>query len=171
MIQNTSSEYVLAIRPFTRGIAYAVFEAPLSLVDWGIKEIRGAKWNARCFALARDLIERTRPDSLVLPSQAASAGQPGRGDRLLALIDTHALANSIEVRRYAQLDIRTCFEGVGARNRYEIAQAIASQIQALTPKLPSIRKAWDPENPRMYLFDAAALAMTYYASAPSPEDD
>ena len=32
-------ELVLAIRPTPRGFAYALFEAPLSPVDWGMSEV------------------------------------------------------------------------------------------------------------------------------------
>ena len=57
---------------------------------------------------------------------------------------------------------------LGAVTRYEIAQAVASQVHAFAHRLPPVRRLWDHEDSRMYLFDAASLAMTCYASS-SPD--
>lgn len=170
MNQTNPPAIVLALRPFKRGVAFALFEDPLSPVDWGIKEIRGGKWNARCLAAVRALIERHRPEVLAIPLRAAApAERSSRTERLLALIVNHAIGESMEIRRYSRDDIRACFAGVGAVTGYEIAQAIASQVHAFTHRLPPVRKTWANIDTRMYLFDAAALAMTYYASSSSEE--
>jgi hypothetical protein len=162
-----SSELVLALRPFRHGLAFVFLESPLSPVDWGIKEVRGGKWIARCAAQSRALTERFHPTVLVLPAQLPRSG--ARAARLLTLIGNHATGAAIEVRRYSQAEIQACFKDAGAVTRYEIAQAIAAQVHAFGPQLPRLRKAWANEDERMYLFDAAALAMAHYASAPPAE--
>jgi hypothetical protein len=168
MIQTHSSELVLAIRPFTRGVAFVFAEGPLSPIDWGVTEIKGGKWNARCAAAARALIDHLKPDVVALPIETSSTGGlSGRAKRLLKLIGNHALGQSIDVVRYSRANVQACFENTGALTRYEIAQAIASQIPAFAHRLPPVRRTWDREAPRLYLFDAAALAMTYYASPPA----
>lgn len=170
MIPTTRPALVLALRPFGRGFAFVLLESTLSPVDWGIKEIRGGKWNARCLAAVRNLIEMQRPEVIVIPAKSTTSHErSSRIDRLLALIVNHASGQSITVCRYGEADIRACFAGIGANTRYEIAQAIASQVPAFAHRLPPVRKSWDPIDTRMYLFDAAALAMTYYASA-DPEN-
>ena len=173
MTGERHSELVLAIHPFVKGFAFALFEAPLSPIDWGIKEIRGGDWNARCLGAAQGLMERTRPDVLAFKDYAdARVRRSRRIQRLRRLIVNHATGQSIEVRRYSREQIRACFEGVGAVTRYEIAQAIAGQVHAFGHRLPKVRKIWEPEDPRMYLFDAVALALTHYSAsaAPSPEN-
>ena len=162
MSRESSSELVLAIRPFTTGLAFVLFESALSPVDWGMRRIQGAKWNARAFAAARRLIELSKPDVVVLPEYTRTMGRSDRMRRLLDLISSHAMAESIEVGRYSRERIRECFKSAGAVTRYEIAQVIASAVHAFSHQLPPVRRIWDPENWRMYLFDAAALAMTHF---------
>ena len=43
-------DLLLAVVPNTRGIAFTYFEGPLSPVDWGLKETRGAGKNAQSLA-------------------------------------------------------------------------------------------------------------------------
>jgi hypothetical protein len=64
--------------------------------------------------------------------------------------------------------VRGCFRGVGALTRYEIAQAIATQLDAFKHRLPPVPLPWKNENSRLALFDAAALAMTFYSIASAP---
>jgi hypothetical protein len=75
-----------------------------------------------------------------------------------------SLANdrSINVAVYTRKDINACFSTVGARTRYEIAEAIARHVPALAPRLPPKRRAWTAEDRRMGLFNAAALVFTHY---------
>jgi hypothetical protein len=161
---NQINSSVLALRPYRRGLAFIAFENPLSPIDWGMKEIRGGKWNARCVAAVRSLIERHHPGVLTIPTPTP-AERGSRTERLLALIANHAVGESLEIHRYSQSDVRRCFARVGAVTRYEIAQAIASQVHALSHRLPPVRNAWQRVDTRMYLFEAAALAMTYYGSS------
>ena len=169
MNQTNSSELVLAIRPFTKGLAFVFSEGPLSPIDWGFKEIRGAKWNARCAAAGRALLDHLKPEVLVIPKETSSVGASGRAERLLNLLANHANGQAVEVCRYSRAEVRVCFSDVGAITRHEIAQAIASQIPAFAHRLPPARRNWNDESPRLYLFDAAALVMTHYANSSQSE--
>ena len=172
MTGTNPSELVLAIRPFTKGLAYVFAEGPLSPIDWGAKEITGAKWHARCFAAARALMDHLKPDVLVLAKEEEPArGASGRAQRLLNLMANHAHGQSIEVCRYSRADVRACFADAGALTRHEIAEAIASQIPAFAHRLPPPRRNWDNESPRLYLFDAAALVMAHYCAKSDPDMD
>jgi len=170
---RVQSELVLAIHPFTRGYAFALFEGPLSPIDWGIKDIRGGNKNSRSFDAAKALIARTHPDVVVLEDYAGSLVRRSRRiKRLQSLIASHASAESLDWRHYARDVVRDCFKRVGAVTRYEIAQAIAAQVAAFESKLPPVRKLWEPEDPRMALFDAASLALTHYCvSGSSGQED
>ena len=170
MSATKPGEIVLAIRPFTKGLAYVFAEGPLSPIDWGAKEITGAKWHARCLAAARALMDHLKPDVLVLAKEEQSVrGASGRAQRMLNLMANHAIGQSMEVRRYTRADVKACFQDVGAVSRREIAEAIASQIPAFAYRVPSPRRNWDNESPQLYLFDAAALVMAHYRARPDPD--
>jgi hypothetical protein len=154
---------VLAVHPFTRGIAFTLFESPLSPVDWGVKSIRGNRSNLRSLEMITKLIERLQPDVLVLEDIGTPSGHRAeRIRRLHRLFATHARGQSIELHRYTRREIRASFAATGAKSRYEIAQTIASHVHALEHRLPPVRKLWTTEDSRMGLFDAASLVMTYY---------
>lgn len=158
------TELVLAVIPTSRGLAYAYFEGPLSPVDWGIKDTRGPDRNVQCFVAVRTLIEKMQPDVLVLlryplPENAKTA----RRRRLNHLFGTYAGTLGIEVKRYARPEVQTAFKPMGAKTRVEIAHAIAGHVHAFSYRLPKQRKLWMSEDSRMALFDAAALAFTYFA--------
>ncbi len=58
--------------------------------------------------------------------------------------------------------LRGTFTDVGAFNKQEIAEAIVSEFPEFGPHLPPKRSIYKPESARMSMFDAAALALTYY---------
>jgi hypothetical protein len=161
---------VLAIHPVTTGIVFAHFSGPLSPRDWGIKEARGRSKNALALEAAVCLIEHLQPDVLVLEDCSGPLSRRGhRMRRLQRLIANSATGQAVDVHWFSRADIRKCFAGVGAVTRQEIARAIASQIHAFSHRVPPARRAWDRENPRLGLFDAASLAMTFYSRAAPPE--
>jgi hypothetical protein len=156
-------ELVLAIAPSTRGVAYTCFEGPLSPVDWGLKRARGKNKNVEGFKAVSALVERLQPDVIVLHEYTLpGVRRSQRVRRLQHLIATYAHAQAIEVRRYTRKDIEKVFKKLGAATRYEIAQVIAGQVHAFGHRLPPPRKLWMTEDPRMTLFEAAALALTYF---------
>lgn len=157
-------ERVLALAPSARGVGYAYFEAPLSPIDWGLSGTKGKNRNAAGFDMVRKLVERLQPDIIVLHEYALpGVRRSQRIRRLQHMIATYATAQVIEVRRYSRGDIKRAFGHFGAATRYEIAQVIAGQIHAFEHRLPPRRKMWMTEDPRMTLFEAVALALTYFA--------
>lgn len=156
-------DLVLALNPFSRGISFTVFESSLSPIDWGIKRLGGHEKNARSFVIAQQLMDRYQPDVLALgDSVDPHRRRSKRIHRLQRLIISHAEGQAVEIISFSRKEVRQCFGSVGAKTRYEIAQAIASRIQAFETRLPKARKLWTPEDVRMSLFDAASLALTYY---------
>ena len=76
---------------------------------------------------------------------------------------TAARKQSVEVRHFSRKDVQACFAAFGAKNKDEIARAIAQQMPEFASKVPPMRKVWMNEDYRMTLFDALALAVTHYA--------
>jgi hypothetical protein len=72
------------------------------------------------------------------------------------------------VTYYSRAAIRNAFHH-GPISRFEIAQAIAAFIPAFESRMPKRRKLWQSEDPRLWLFDAASLAMTHFAAIAGAE--
>ena len=115
------------------------------------------------------LMYRIRPDTLVLEDRRRAVSRRyGRVRRLHALLDAHAQQQDIQLARYSRSAIRKAFHW-GMISRYEIAQAIAAFIPAFEARMPKRRKVWQSEDPRLWLFDAASLAMTHFAAIAGAE--
>lgn len=154
---------VLAVYPSARGFAFAIFEGPLSPVDWSTREIRGRHKNQRCLVGIAALFERYRPDALVL--QDTSPTGTRRAYRLMELnagIGELAEDWGIPVYRYSRAQVREAFEPFGLTGKHFIAETIAKHIPAFDRYLPPPRKPWMSEDARMALFDAVALALTFF---------
>jgi hypothetical protein len=61
-----------------------------------------------------------------------------------------------------QSDIDVAFTPLGFRTREEIAEALTRIFPELIWHLPPKRKIWQSEHPRMTVFDAIALGLTYW---------
>lgn len=167
MSPHIHDELVLAIFPTSRDVAYTLFAAPLTPIDWGLKRLRGEDRNARSLEIVEGLITALRPDTIVIEDcETANCRRSRRVQRLYALIATLAETENLALARYARLQVRETFKEAGAITRHEIAQAIASYIPAFTHRMPRVRKLWQSEDHRLALFDAAALALTHYAAVP-----
>jgi len=155
MSVHRTRERVLALYPFTRGVSFTLFDAPLSLLDWGTCRVGAGEKNARSLAAAQRLLDRHQPDVLVLEAYVGnSIRRRQRIARLNQLIRNYADGQSIDVRIFERSDICMTFEPLGAGTRYEIARAIASRVPVLARRLPPVRKAWMSQDSRMTLFNA-----------------
>ncbi len=154
---------VLSIYATTGGFAYALFEGPLSPVDWGTRGARGKDKNVRCVESVAKLVEAHQPDVLVIEDCTALGSRRSlRIRRLYRSIEVWAGNQAIETHSYSRNLIREAFGKLGALTKREIAEVIARHIPAFDHRLPPVRRAWMSEDPRMGLFDAAALVMTFY---------
>jgi len=154
---------VLAIHPTSRGFGWVLFESALVPVDWGLASVK-AKRSIRSLARFERLLDRYQPQVVVFeefdehPARRANRIQE-LCRRMIALASGRGLYTPI----YSRETIRECFESGGARTRHDIALSIAEQIEVFRSRLPRERKRWDGEDVRQSLFDAVALALTYFA--------
>jgi hypothetical protein len=157
-----SAELVFAVFPSTRGFGYAVFEGPKSLVDWGVKGVRGRQKNLASLTKVRELLAFYRPDVLVLENyQGRGSRRARRIQTLINLLTAHAAKERIAIASYSRSEVRACF---GLTTKHEMAEAIVREFPELEPRLPPVRKIWMSEDRRMNIFDAAALAITFFNS-------
>jgi hypothetical protein len=162
---NPNQRYpsVLAVYPNTRGFAFVLFESSLSPIDWGVKETRGPRKNARCLEKITVIVGRYLPNVLVIQNTSLQ-GTP-RAGRIRKLNEAVAkLAEKLQIpfRAYSRADVLEAFGPFGVRNKHEIAEVIAKHIPAFQRYVPPPRKPWMSEDARMGLFDAAALALTFF---------
>jgi len=156
-------DLVLALYPNTRGFAFVVFEGSLAPVDWSVKEIRGLQKNSRCLLAIEALLGRYTPDVVVL--QDTSIDGTRRAKRVCELnasIEELVIERGISIQAYSRAQVRETFSRFGVASKYSIAESIAKHVPAFERYLPPPRKLWMSEDARMCLFDAAALAMTFF---------
>lgn len=152
---------VLGVYPNVRGFGWIAFEGPLTAYDWGVVFVPKDK-NARCLRHFEQLLDHLVPEMLVLERPSAKVRRTTRIIALQRAFAATALARGVETSEYGRGDVQAIFASVGARTRQEIAVAVAREIPALGHRLPRKRAAWDGEDRRMALFNAAALAITHF---------
>jgi hypothetical protein len=157
-------DLVLALYPFSRGFAFVFFEGPDSPFEWGVKDILEKHRNSKTLEAIKKLIDRYRPEVLVIEDTTdGGSRRTSRIRKLYRMLVHFAEAEYVDLHRCSKTEVKTCFASVGAGTKYEIAKAIATQIPAFAHRIPRFRKPWMSEDPRQSLFDAAALGLTYYA--------
>ncbi|MGK2957400.1 MAG: hypothetical protein ACSLFB_03155 [Acidimicrobiales bacterium] len=164
---------VLAIYPFSRGFAFVLFEGPDSPFDWGVKEIKEKHRNVKSLDEIKKLIDRYRPEALVIEDTIEKGSRRSSRVRKLYRMLSHLAATEyVDLHRFPNSAVKKYFGSIGAVTKYEIAKAISKQIPAFAHRMPRVRKAWMSADPRQSLFDAAALGLVFYGSRgiPSPYD-
>lgn len=155
-------QVVLAVHPTARGMGWVIAISPLTFIDWGIIRAKGDK-NATCLRRITELIETFSPAVIVIRhASGASRARVKRIQRLVTTVVQLARTRNIEIQMLAEKQVRSHFERFGAKTREEIAQFLASNIDALSSRIPPKRKPWMSEDARLGLFDAAAIAIAFF---------
>lgn len=156
---------VLSLYCNTRGFAFVLFEGPLSPFDWGIQEVRGARKQARCLTRLTAILDRYTPDVVVVQDSSPQGTRRAlRITRLNAEIVEMAERRGIPVYAYSRAEVLRLFQSTGHANKQILAELIAKHIPAFDRYVPPPRKPWKSEDARMGLFDAAALALSFYSN-------
>ena len=165
MIPEKRPKLVLAIYFHTKGFGFVLLQHWFSPVDWGTPELQGKDRATRCLKHIDALIALHTPDVLVL--QDTSKTGTRRAPRIRAL-NRQALQlakrRGVPVRTYSRAQVLDYFEEFGAQTKHRIAEIIAQHIPALSLYVPPPRKPWKAADPRMGIFEAAALVWTYLQS-------
>jgi hypothetical protein len=165
MIRPDRYNLALAIYLTAHGFSFTLMEAPLAPVDWGIVRRDGPEKNRRCLKTAGALLQRYRPDVLILQDTSwTGTVRPQRIANLNAAILKSAEDVGILVCAFSRDQVRAAFSSAQPLTKHAMAEAIVKHIPAFESFLPEPRKWWNSEDPRMGLFDAAALALTFFRS-------
>ncbi len=164
MGKSPNPKRVIAIDPTSRGFGFAVLESPTNLVYWAIKSVR-EKDEASILEKVSALIKYYRPEVLVIEDHIKSRRCP-RIQNLLTGLGNLASNEGLTCRRFPATRVKKVFRTFHAHTKQEIAQEVAKQLPDLAHHLPPPRKPWMTENYQMPVFDAVALALTYFYSRP-----
>lgn len=158
-----SQNNVLALYVSRRGIAFAYFLDGHTLHDWGLKEIRGVDRQGSVLAVARSLLKQFHPRVLVCEQVGRDGSRRApRICKLTRAVVSHAKRRGIPVQTYSRAAMRESFAATGT-TKHEMSCRIAELYPALSHRIPRKRRAWDPESAVQALFDASALAVTFFA--------
>ena len=154
---------VLAIALSNRGFGFAVMEGKERLVDWGIKAVKRDK-NAQCAAKIAELIAHYAPNVTVLENCAAQGSRRSpRIRELNEVIVCLASEKKVKAEIFSRKEVLRCFFGDETGTKHAIAKAISVRFSdELGTRLPPKRCAWMSQDCRMGIFDAVALALTFY---------
>jgi len=149
---------VLSIYPTQTGFAFAFFEDPKNMVDWGNCCLKPEGVNLRL----QTLVDAFNPsvivteDNIELDQQRCEQGRSA-----LNTIYQLAEKNQIVLEKLTRSMVKDFFSRHEAENKYQIAKLLSKWIPGLN-KLPTDSPLCDGQQYRMGLFDAAAFALTYY---------
>jgi hypothetical protein len=156
---------VIAVALRSRRFAFAIFEGPYRLLDWGtvFYPLNNAAQHAAAKKRIVSLLTMITPSVVVIRKARLLNSRKGSGARpILAAIKRAANSRSVPVRPMKPREISEVFQLFQATTKYEIASMLAESFPHLSWKLPPVRKIWESEHPRMALFDAVALGFAYW---------
>src|SRR5262249_21331222 len=149
----------------SRGFAFVLFEGPLAPCDWAVVEVRGKHKRERILRRIDLLLVRYRPDFLVLQDTSeAGTPRPHHIRHLNEAVGNLAERHGMPISLFSREKVRQNFSYLGEATKDAIAAAIAKHIPAFERFRPLPRKVWKSEHARMGIFDAAALALTFFYS-------
>ncbi len=151
---------ILAIDPSPRGFGFAVLEGPETLVDWGVKPVKGDK-NTESLTKVEKLIAHYQPGVLVLQDTLAKHSRRSARIRTLSKrIITMAATRKIRVALFSREKVMQVFFADDHGTKHALAEILAQRFpEELGSRLPPKRKLWMSEDSRMDIFDAVALAL------------
>ena len=156
----TSTPVVLAVAPVSRGLGYILFEDAKTPIDWGVKTARIRKDEASQRHV-ESLISFYQPDLLVLEKFDEDTNR-SRVAELNDSLSILATLTGVETKRLHRNEIKGIFSQFGSKTKHGIAKTISDWLPELGVQMPRYRRPWKNEDHSMAMFEAAALALSYY---------
>lgn len=169
---------VLAIDLRHRRFGYAVYEGHRDLLDWGVRVYRstGEQEIELLGKRLLSLFQLFEPSIVVLKRERWDLSKSNELMRsLVETVEDLARMRSIQIKLVREADLRETFRPFECRSREEIAEVLTRIFPPLAVSLPPKRRRWESEHPRMTVFDAIALGLSYWhrpsSDPPPPWDD
>lgn len=119
---------ILAIAPSTRGFGFAVLEGQETLVDWGVKSVKGDK-NAQSLKKVAELVVHYQPGVLVLENASAKGSR--RSSRIRTLVRQiiqMAATRNVRTKLFARDRVMKTFIADGDRTKQALAEIMAQRF-------------------------------------------
>jgi Holliday junction resolvasome RuvABC endonuclease subunit len=160
MLNSSQHRVILGISPSARGFGFAIFEAPGTLIDWGVKSVSGDK-NAEAFAKVVDLISHYQPDSIAIEDTTLRKSRRTiRIKKLNEQIVSVAKTRGVNIALLSRQQIQQFFFVHGVGTKHALAELLAERFsEELASRLPPKRRPWMSEDYRMGIFEAVALCI------------
>ena len=164
MDQNLLDMRLLAIALRSRRFAFAVFEGPDRLLDWGMVfyPLNNGAQRAAASKRIASLFAQFSPSEVVVGRARLLNTRKGSGVRpIFRSLRHEASSRLIPVCLMKKAELEEVFCQFHIKSKHEIASMLAQAFPELLWELPPKRKIWESERPRMAMFDAIALGFAY----------
>jgi Holliday junction resolvasome RuvABC endonuclease subunit len=153
---------IVSIDPTSHGFGFVVLEGATRLVDWGHASVRPCN-NSRCLERIAELISWYHPDIVVIEDvRAPQSRRRTRVSQLLTSVSEYVTASKARIIHVSTHSMRRLFAEEGLFTKDEIAHAVAHEFPELSNRIPPRRRIWMSEDERSSIFDALALALTFF---------
>lgn len=147
----------MSVYPCAKGLAFAIIEARGLLVSWGIARLY-SRQDEELRQRLSDLVDKYRVRSVYV--EQIDGSRRGSRSRLAVKITVdYAHTAKLTVADVNQTQMRTVLGLRANSTRHEVAVRICELLPELETQLPLSRRPWQPENERISVFIAAALAL------------
>ena len=158
-----NEERVVALDPTSHGFGFVVLEGPTRLIDWGHAHARPCSAE-KCLERVAELLSWYSPHVVITENcKTKGARRSPRVKKLLFHIRRFSEISGARVEEVSKARVQKVFSSGKPLKKHEIAQLIAAAFPELSLRLPPPRKIWMSEDERTSIFDAAALALTYFS--------
>ncbi|MEM7206500.1 MAG: hypothetical protein AAF434_01625 [Pseudomonadota bacterium] len=152
----------LSIHFSAYGFGYAIFENVTKPIDWRLVRLKYPK-KRMALDRVRELIEFYQPSFVLIDTPKSKRRPKSRQvKQLIKEIECLATTYNIPTLCFSPGDIERVFGAFGAHTKYERAKQIAQWLPSVSPRLPKARQWWIREDYRLGIFEAIALAITFY---------
>lgn len=151
---------ILALYPNARGLSFACIQMPRTLIDCGITNPLPFCINSFLKRIER-FLDFYSPKIVVLRGLTPNSYRGKQAEQLITSITKLVFERGLPVHHYTRKQIRDVFDIYDARSKHAIAQKVIERIPELSYLKPKPRKLWMPEDHRMGVIDAVALAITH----------
>ena len=163
MQRESTSVRVLAIDLRLSRFAYAVYEGPKRLLDWGGRACPPSKGADLAAQRVVELLRLFHPAVVVMKKDRRGGVRNAPVLRRVANQVRHEAAiRSVPVFLCSPEEVKEAFRIFRVRTKDDVAAAVAGIFPELLWELPRKRKKWDNEHPRMAVFDAISIGFAYF---------
>jgi hypothetical protein len=164
MIGTLRSVRLIAVDPTHNGFGFAIFEYPSLLMDWGVAHV-GREKNKDSLKRFEYLVDWFQPQAVVVEDcMDPGCRRRARTRALIAEIMDFSAFFDLTIFTVPWRRVRELVGGDLRATKEDVATAVARRFPEIADRLPPHRKLWMPEDVRMNIFDAVALALAALAT-------